>query len=147
MRKFLQWLIATDGMSWATIFIVIAQAFHYYYLFIGIELFQGTANIIYSLFLTCVLSIPLMIFTVKLGSIRKGKKIMEYEERKENYVTAIAWYTIIDIIINIYTWYSKLDVFLGFEYKFIPKYIVVSTIAILLPITLKKFAGEVRIKQ
>ena len=88
-----------------------------------------------------------MIFTVKLGSIRKGKKIMEYEERKENYVTAIAWYTIIDIIINIYTWYSKLDVFLGFEYKFIPKYIVVSTIAILLPITLKKFAGEVRIKQ
>jgi hypothetical protein len=148
MKNFIKWLIDVDGMSWATFFIVIAQGFHYYHLFIGLGLFFGIANIIYATFLTSVLSIPLMIFTTKLGTIRRTKRggLIEYEDRIENYQSAIVWYTIIDIIVNIYTWYNKLNVFLGFDTKYIPKYIVVTAIAILIPITLKKFAGEIKVK-
>jgi len=146
MKKFINWLIDNRGMSWATMLIVIAQGFHYYHLFIGIELFKDyLSNVIYALFLTVVLSMPLMIFTTKLGSLRKNKqKLFEFEDRKNIYITAIAWYTTIDIIVNIYTWYNKLDVFFSFDWQFLPKYIVVTCIAVLLPITLKKFAGEIK---
>lgn len=146
MRNFINWLINSSGMAWAAFLIVIAQGFHYYSLFIGLDLFTGLMNQVYAIFLTIVLSMPLMIFTTKLGSLRKNKKkVFEFEERKEVYITAIAWYTTIDIIVNIYTWYNKLNVFFAFDWQSLPKYIVVSAIAILLPITLKKFSGEVKV--
>lgn len=146
MKKFINWLIDNRGMAWATILIVVAQGFHYFHLFIGIELFKTyLSNVLYASFLTVVLSMPLMIFTIKIGSIRKRKdKIIEYNDRKDDYTQAINWYTGVDIIINIYTWYTKLDVWHNFQWISTPKYFVITMVAILIPITLKKFAGEVK---
>lgn len=149
MKKFIEWLISVHGLSWTTIIVVIAQSFHYYHFFQSFELFNGIGNYIYSIFLTVVLSLPLLIFTAKLGSVSLkfgNTSSIEREEIKDKYREGVNLYTYVDIVVNIYTWYTKLNVFFGFEWKYFPKYLVATLIAIILPLTLKKFAGELKLK-
>jgi hypothetical protein len=150
MKKFITWLISVDGLSWTTTLIVVAQSFHYYAFFLSFGLFDNIINHVYSLFLTIVLSLPLLVFTTKLGNIpiKFGDKnnSIEREELIDKYTEGVNLYMYTDIVINIYTWYTTLDVFFNFQWIYLPKYIVATLIAIILPITLKKFAGEIRLK-
>jgi len=149
MKQFISWLISTSGLAWTTFIIVIAQAFHYFNFFYGFEMYTNWVNYVYALFLTIVLSLPLMIFTTKLGSIpmkSANKTQAEIQSLQNKYSDAVNLYTWLDILVNIYTWYMQLDAFFGFEYKFIPKYFVATLIAVVLPLTLKKFAGELKIR-
>ena len=41
---------------------------------------------------------------------------------------------------------TKLNVFFDFKWILLPKYIVATLIAVILPITLKKFSGEIKLK-
>lgn len=150
MKRFIRWLISNDGLSWTTFIVVIAQAFHYFAFFFSFDLFNGIINYFYSGFLTIVLSLPLMIFTTKLGSVPLKFGTTNQFEREElltKYREGVNLYMYTDIIINIYTWYTKLDVFFNYQWILLPKYIVATLIAIILPITLKKFAGEIKLKQ
>lgn len=149
MKKFIAWLISSSGLAWATFIIVISQAFHYWAFFYSFELFTGIINYIYSTFFTIVLAMPLLIFTVKLGNIplKFGEaSVFKRSELEEKYKSGVNLYMWVDILINLYTWYTKLDVFFGFQWKFTPKYLVASLIAVIIPLTLKKFAGEIKIK-
>jgi hypothetical protein len=147
MKKFIKWLISSSGLAWTTFIVVIAQAFHYFLFFYGFELFYGVTNYIYSIFLTIVLSLPLMIFTTKLGNIplKFGENKFNKTEIEEKYKSGVNLYMYTDITINIYTWYIKLEVFTNFQWELLPKYIVATAVAIILPVTLKKFAGEIKL--
>lgn len=149
MKQFIKWLISTGGLAWTVIIVVLAQSFHYYAFFYSFKMFNGIINHGYSLFLTIVFSLPLLIFTAKLGSITmKFGEVSQFKlsELEEKYKGAVNLYTWLDIIINIYTWYIQLELFSNFKYIFIPKYFVATIIAIVLPLTLKRFAGELKIK-
>ena len=149
MKQFIKWLISTGGLAWTTFIVVIAQAFHYYAFFYSFELFNGIINYIYAGFFTIVLSLPLMIFTTKLGNIPlKFGETNQFKksELEEKYMEAVNLYMYTDILINMYTWYTKLNVFFDFKWILLPKYIMVTLISIILPITLKKFSGEIKLK-
>lgn len=149
MKNFISWLISSSGLAWTVIIVCLAQSFHYYAFFFGFQMFTGAINHAYSLFLTIVFSLPLLIFTTKLGSISlrsANKTAFEVEEMETKFRGAVNLYTWLDIIINIYTWSMQLNMFFAFEYKFIPKYFVASVVAVVLPLTLKRFAGELKIR-
>ena len=149
MKNFIKWLISNSGLSWAVFIIVISQGLHYFAFFYSFELFNGVMNYIYSIFFTIVLSLPLMIFTIKLGNIPLkfgDTSVIKKNELEEKYMEAVNLYMYTDILINIYTWYTKLNVFFDFKWILLPKYIVATLIAVILPITLKKFSGEIKLK-
>lgn len=149
MKKFIKWLISTGGLAWTTFIVVIAQSFHYFAFFYSFELFNGIINYIYSVFFTIVLSLPLMIFTTKLGNIPLkfgDNNQFKKTELEDKYMEAVNLYMYTDILINMYTWYTKLNVFFDFKWILLPKYIMVTLISIILPITLKKFSGEIKLK-
>lgn len=149
MKQFIKWLISSSGLAWAVFIVVVAQSFHYYIFFYSFELFSNIVNYIYSIFLTIVLSLPLMIFTLKLGNLplKFGEtSVFKKNELEEKYIGAINLYMYSDILINIYTWYTKLNVFFHFQWILLPKYIVVTIVAVLIPVSLKKFGGEIKVK-
>jgi hypothetical protein len=147
MKGFVNWLIRLDGVVVAALLIVISQGFHYFSFFSSFELYGNWVNYLYSSFFTLVLSFPLMIFTIKAGNIRvkHGTELFKKIERKYN--EAVLLYMWVDIVINIYTWYIQIELFTNFQYNLIPKYIVSTLIAVILPITLKYFAGEIRLSE
>jgi hypothetical protein len=149
MKQFIKWLISTGGLAWTVMIVVLAQGMHYFSFFYSFELFNGIMNYIYAVFFTIVLSLPLMIFTTKLGNIPlKFGETNQFKksELEDKYMEAVNLYMYTDILINMYTWYTKLNVFFDFKWILLPKYIMVTLISIILPITLKKFSGEIKLK-
>ena len=149
MKNFISWLISTSGLSWVTVIVVLAQSAHYAAFFYSFAMFPGWINYLYSLFLTIVFSLPLLIFVTKLGSVplkSANKSSFEVEELQDRYRGAVNLYMLLDIAINLYTWAIQLDMLSNFEYKLIPKYVVASIVAVVLPLTLKKFSTELKIR-
>ncbi|MCK9429213.1 MAG: hypothetical protein M0R17_04355 [Candidatus Omnitrophica bacterium] len=150
MKQFIKWLISSNGLAWATFIIVIAQSFHYASFFYSFDLFNGALNYVYAGFFTIVLAMPLMIFTVKLGNLPlKFGETNQFKksELEDKYMEAVNLYMYTDILINMYTWYTKLNVFFDFQWILLPKYIMVTLISIILPISLKKFSGEIKLNK
>ena len=149
MKNFISWLISTSGLAWVTVIVVLAQSLHYSAFFYSFKMFDGFWNYLYSFFLTVVFSLPLLIFVTKRGSVAlksQGKTAFEIQELQDKFTTAVNLYMYLDIVINIYTWYTQLDLFTKFSYEFIPRYIVATVVAIVLPVTLKLFSGELKIR-
>ena len=132
---------------------VIAQTYHTYYLGYDISLIPGIHRVIQGIFMTLLFSGGLIVYTLRAGN---AETLME----KERYDDIANYFKYFEIWLNLFYWSYKIIYISGWHYADghrnvesfdwnAPEYfrlIVAIPFAIALPVIIKQFAGEIKLK-